>query len=165
MIHVYELFGDNPIVDVLMLETDRQTPLRSVRASMPLLRAPFIEAEHADGTLDVHQFARDGFASQWAETRLLFTLLAGMEIQTDFNPGTLEREEQRRTEILRIREQSIEASRPLFEQGLYEEFVGYYGPDCKHLPREAAEMLEEARRRLADRRSPDSRDAGSGGCR
>ena len=38
MIHVYEFFGDNPIVDALMLDTDRRSPLRSIRVAKPLLR-------------------------------------------------------------------------------------------------------------------------------
>lgn len=162
MIHVFEFYGDNPIVSALMLDTDRRTPLRSIRVSRPLLRAPFIEAQHTDGTLEVHQFARDDFSSHWAETSLLFTLLTGMEIKMDFSSGALDREAQRREEILRIRDQGIEASRNLFEQGRYDEFVGCYGPDCAHLPREAAQMLDEARRRLAGSPTRASRESCSG---
>ena len=161
MIHVYEFFGDNPIVDALMLDTDRRSPLRSIRVSKPLLRAPFIEAECADGTLELHRFARDGFSDHWAETRLMFTLLTGMEIRTEFSPGTLDREAQRRTEILRIRDQGIEASKLLFEQGRYREFVERYGPDCDHLPRAAADMLDQARRRMADSFPGTSQDSSS----
>ena len=162
MIHVYEFFGDNPIIGALMLDTDRRSPLHSIRVSKPLFRAPFIEAEHADGTLEVHQFAKDDFSNHWAEARLLFTLLTGMEIKTDFNPGALDRGAQRRAEILQIRDQGIEASKHLFEQGLYDEFIGCYGPDCEHAPEEAVKMLDEARRRLADSLPQASRDTGSG---
>lgn len=162
MIHVYEFFSDNPIVDALMLDTDRRSPLRSIRVSKPLFRAPFVEAEHAGGTLEIHQFAKDDFSSHWAEASLLFTLLTGMEIKMDFNPPALERGAQRRLEILQIRDQGIEASKRLFEQGLYDEFVGYYGPDCGHVPEEAARMLDEVRRRLADRLPRVSQDSGSG---
>lgn len=162
MIHVYEFFGDNPIIDALMLDTDRRSPLHSIRVSKPLFRAPFIEAEHADGTLEVHQFAKDDFSNHWAEAGLLFTLLTGMEIKTDFNPGALDRRAQRRAEILQIRDQGIEASKHLFEQGLYDEFFGCYGPDCEHVPEEAVQMLDEARRRLADSLPQASQDIGSG---
>ncbi len=162
MIHVYEFFGDNPIIGALMLDTDRRSPLRSIRVSKPLLRAPFIEAEHAGGTIEVHQFAKDDFSSHWAEARLLFTLLTGMEIKMDFNPGALDREAQRRAEILQIRDQGIEASKRLFEQGLYDEFIGCYGPDCEQVPEEAAQMLDQARRRLADSLPRASRYTGSG---
>ena len=162
MIHVYEFFGDNPIVDALMLDTDRRSPLRSIRACRPLLRAPFVEAECTDGTFEVHQFARDGFASNWAETKLMFTLLTGMEVKTDFNAGTLDREAQRKAEILRIRDHGIEASKCLFEQGRYQEFIERYGPDCEHLPQAAARMLDEARRRIADGLPGTSQDFSTG---
>ncbi len=161
MIHVYEFFGDNPIIDSLMLDTERRSALRSIRVSRPLFRAPFIEAEHIGGTLEVHQFAKDDFSSHWAEAKLLFTLLAGMEIKMDFNPGVLDRGAQRRAEILQIRDQGIESSKHLFEQGLYEEFIGCYGPDCAHIPEEAAQMLDEARRRLVDSQPRGFRDTGS----
>ena len=162
MIHVYEFFGDNPIIGALMLDTDRRSPLRSIRVSKPLLRAPFVEAEYADGTLEVHQFARDDFSNHWAETRLMFTLLTDMEIKTEFNPGTLDREAQRRAEILQIRDQGIEASKFLFEQGRYHEFIERYGPDCEHLPQAAAQMLDEARRRMADSLPGTSQESSSG---
>lgn len=161
MIHVYEFFGDNPVVDALMLDTDRRSPLRSIRGSKPLLRAPFVEAECADGTLEVHQFARDDFSNHWAEARLMFTLLTGMDIKTDFNPGTLDREAQRRAEILHIRDQGIEASKFLFEQGRYNEFIERYGPDCEHLPQAATKMLDEARCRIADSLPGTSQDSSS----
>ena len=162
MIHVFEFFGDNPIISALMLDTDRRCPLRSIRVSRPLFRAPFVEAQHADGTLEILQFARDEFSSHWAEARLLITLLTGMDIKMDFHPDTLDREAQRRKEILRIRDQGIAASRHLFEQGLYDEFVGFYGPDCAQLPREAAQTLEEARRRLLESPPRASRESCSG---
>ena len=162
MIHVYEFFSDNPIVDALMLETDRRSPLRSIRACKWFLRAPFIEAEWADGTFEVHQFARDDFADHWAESKLMFSMLTGMEIKSEFDPGTLYREAQRRVEILRIRDQGIEESKMLFEQGRYDEFVKRYGPDCEHLPLAATRMLEEARRRIANVPSGRARDVDSG---
>ena len=91
----------------------------------------------------------------------MLTLLTGMEIRTEFNPGTLDREAQRRAEILQLRDQGIEASKFLFEQGRFREFVERYGPDCEHLPRAAAQMLDEARRRTADSPSGASQDPDS----
>ncbi len=148
MIRVYELFGDNPIIAALMLDGNRSIPLRSARASKPLLREPFVEAMRVDGEIELHTFSREGFADSWAEARLILALLSNLDIQSDFDPGILERESQRRVEILHIRDHSIGASRELFAQGRFAEVVECYGPDCGHLPGEVDQMLNAARQQI-----------------
>ncbi len=146
MVPIYELFGANPIIEALMLDPDRSSPLRSVRASKPLLREPFVETTHLDGAMGLHRFAREEFATSWAEARLLLSLLTDIRLQSDFNPGMLDREEQRRQEIVRIRDQCIADALALFEQGRYAECIDCYGPDSGNLPPAAAHILVEAHR-------------------
>jgi len=143
-----ERYADNPIVDELVCWPPKSKKIKSIRACNVLFRKPFIEVEMADREIYQRHFARDSFAEFWAEACVILDTLTTIELRSDFDfkavtePGKLVQT------ILADRAECIEECEQMFAEGMYEQFLMQFGEDCKNLPLDTLQKIEQARREI-----------------
>lgn len=152
-------FADNPIIDELVRWPPAARRMLSVRACNALFRKPFIEVCMEDGKVFQRHFARDSFAAHWAEACVILQTLTTIETISEFsfapaaNRGQLERR------VLEVRDECIAECAPMYQQGMYAQFLMQFGEDCRDLPPAVRAQIESARAAIAEgRQAPGERD-------
>lgn len=148
---VLDRYAENPIIDELVFWPPKSENISSVRACCVLFRKPFIEVKMAGGKLFQRHFPRPGFAGYWAEACVILEAVTSIELVADFSFEPLGDPEKLAREVLAVRDECIAESVKMFAEGMYEQFLIQYGPDCRNLPPETERKLEIARRELGIR--------------
>ena len=143
-------YADNPIIDELVCWPPRQHKINSVRACSVMFRKPFIEVEIEQGEIFQRHFMRESFAGYWAEACVILDTITSIKLISDFNFNPLANPEKLAQEVLACRDECIEESNLMFDQGMYAQFLLQYGEDCKNLPRETIEKITYARQQLGN---------------
>ena len=141
-------YAENPIIDELVFWPPKSQRIVSVRACCVLFRKPFIEVTMAGGEVFQRHFLRQGFVEFWAEARVILETLSSIELVSDFDYETPGETEKLMREVLAVRDECIAESDKMFAEGMYEQFLMQYGPDCRNLPPATERKLEIARREL-----------------
>ena len=138
-------YGQNPVIDELVFWPPKNQPIKSVRASAPLFRRPFIEVEMQDGEFFHRHFLRDAFAENWAEAIVILEAVTTIELISDFS-FRKHAEAQRLTwEAEAIRDDCIKEVDSMFDEGMFEPYLMQFGEDCKDLPEETARRVAQAK--------------------
>ena len=146
-----EYFADNPIIDELVCWPPRKRKIIRLRAASALFRQPFIEIEMEDGELIHRHFERLSFARYWAEACVILGAITGIELVSEFEPPPVEDAEDLRRRVFEARDECIDETNPMFDEGMYEQFLMQYGLDCKDLPEATQDRLVRASAALAAR--------------
>lgn len=141
-------YADNPIVDELVFWPPKPGRIKSVRACSVMFRKPFIEVELEDEDPFHRHFARDSFAQFWAEACVILGTLTTIELISDFSFAPLAEPQELEQQVLATRDECIEESNLMYEQGMYAQFLMQYGEDCKNLPVEAQHKIAQAKHRI-----------------
>ncbi len=142
-------FADNPIIDELVRWPPSPHRILRVRAGAALFRPPFIEIEYADGEIEQRRFARDTFAADWAEARVILETLTTIELVSDLDVAPPRDAAMLAQKALAVRDTCIAEAGQMFEHGLYEQFLMQFGAECRELPAETQARVDAARRALA----------------
>ena len=143
-----ERYADNPIIDELVCWPPRSRRMNSVRAGNVLFRKPFIEVEMEGGEIFQRQFARDSFASFWAETCVILETMTRIKLISEFSFDPVVDRDKLVADILASRDECIEECNSMFDEGMYEQFLMQYGEDCANLPADALQRIAHARQQL-----------------
>lgn len=141
-------FADNPIIDELVFWPPKSRRILSVRACSSMFRKPFIEVELQGGETFHRHFARDSFAEYWAEACVILGTLTRIELISDFSFRPVADREGLRARALATRDECIDESEPMYEQGMYAQFLMQFGEDCRDLPLSVREKITRARAAL-----------------
>lgn len=140
-----ERWAENPIIDELIFWPPKNKAIKSVRASAPMFRRPFIEIEFEDGKGFHRQFVRNSFAEFWAEAMIVLQTGTSIQVVSDFDCPPPADAETLRQAVLTAREECIEECEPMYAEGLYLQYWMQFGPDCGELPEEVRKKVEHAR--------------------
>ncbi len=143
-----ERYADNPIIDELVCWPPRSRRMDSVRAGNVLFRKPFIEVEMEGGEIFQRQFARDSFASFWAEACVILETMTRIKLISEFSFDPVVDRDKLVADILASRDECIEECNSMFDEGMYEQFLMQYGEDCANLPADALQRIAHARQQL-----------------
>ncbi len=119
-----------------------------MRACCVMFRKPFIEVSIEGGEIFQRHFVRDSFARYWAEASVILETITTIKLISDFSfepiddPGKLVRE------VLANRDDCIDESNLMFDEGMYQQFLLQYGEDCNDLPADAVKKITYAREQL-----------------
>ena len=138
-------YGENPVIDELVFWPPKKQPIKSVRASAPLFRRPFIEVEMQDGEVFHRHFLRDSFAENWAEAVVILEAVTTIKLISDFTFRKHEDAQRLTWEVEAIRDDCIKESDAMFDEGIYLPYLMQFGEDCKDLPEETARKVAEAK--------------------
>lgn len=141
-------YADNPIIDELVFWPPKSRRIKSLRAASALFRKPFIEVELEGGEVFQRHFARDSFARFWAEACVILDTLTRIELISDFTFQPVAEPEKLQQRVLATRDECIEESNKMFEQGMFAQFLMQYGEDCKDLPAATQQKINHARDQL-----------------
>lgn len=142
-------FADNPIIDELVRWPPSPRRILRVRAGAALFRPPFIEIEYAGGEIEQRRFARDNFAANWAEARVVLATLTTIELVSDLDVAPPRDAARLAREVLAVRDACIAEAEQMFEHELYEQFLMQFGADCRELPAATQARVDAARLALA----------------
>ena len=140
--------ADNPIIDELVVWPPREQRMISIRACSALFRKPFIEVEMEGGEIFQRHFARESFARFWAEACVILKTITSIELVSDFSFEPISDPEKLVREVLANRDECIDESNLMFDEGMYEQFLMQYGEDCENLPRDTVQRIAHAREQL-----------------
>ena len=146
-----EYFADNPIIDELVCWPPRARRIRRLRAASVLFRPPFIEIEMDDGEMIQRHFERASFARYWAEACVILAAITSIELVSEFEVAPVADAEGLRQRVFEARDECIEESNQMYDEGMYEQFLMQFGKDCKDLPEDTQERLARASAALAAR--------------
>ena len=144
-------FADNPIIDELVRWPPAARRMLSVRACSALFRKPFIEVRMEDGEVFQRHFARDSFAGYWAEACVILQTLTTIETISEFSFAPAADRERLERRVLEVRAECIAECAPMYQQGMYAQFLMQYGEDCKDLPGDTQQRLARASAALQER--------------
>lgn len=140
---------DNAIIDELVFWPPKPTPIRRVRACSSMFRKPFIEVEMVDGHTFQRHFARDRFADEWARAVVVLETLTDIELVDELRVPPPPDAESLRNEALTVRDECIAECEPMYDQGMYQQYLLQFGPNCRDLPETTLARIEHARTALA----------------
>lgn len=143
-----EFFADNPIIDELVCWPPRTQKIRRIRAANVLFRRPFIEIEMQDGEMMQRHFPRDSFARYWAEACVILDAITAIELLAEFEVPPVTDADSLVQRVLEARDECIEESDQMFDEGMYEQYLMQFGHDCKGLPGDTQERILKARAAL-----------------
>ncbi len=144
-----ECYADNPIIDELVVWPPRRCRIKRVRGCNVLFRKPFIEVELEDGEIFQRHFPRQSFARYWAEACVILQTITAIETVAEFGFEPVADRAALEAEVLARRRECIDEVDPMYDEGMYAQFLMQFGADCKDLPPETEQRLVEARRRQA----------------
>lgn len=119
-----------------------------MRACCVMFRKPFIEVEMEGGEIFQRHFARESFARFWAEACVILKTITSIELISDFSFEPISDPEKLVREVLTNRDECIDESNQMFDEGMYEQFLMQYGEDCENLPRDTVQRITHARKQL-----------------
>ena len=143
-----ERYADNPIIDELVCWPPRSCRIESIRACCVLFRKPFIELQMADGEVIHSHFTRQSFAEYWAEACVILELITSIKLVSDFSFQAISDRQKLEREILANRDECIEESEQMYDEGMYQKFLMQYGEDCNNLSPEILQKITHARQQL-----------------
>ena len=143
-----ERYADNPVIDELVCWPPRKQRIKSIRACCVLFRKPFIEVEMEGGEIFQRHFARESFARYWAEACVILETITRIQLISDFDFEPIKDVDQLAQDVLANRDECIEESNQMFEEGMYEQFLTQYGEDCENLPLETVQKIARAKQHL-----------------
>ena len=143
-----ERYADNPVIDELVCWPPRNQRIKSIRACCVLFRKPFIEVEMEGGEIFQRHFARESFARHWAEACVILETITRIQLISDFDFEPIKDVDQLEQDVLANRDECIEESNQMFEEGMYEQFLTQYGEDCGNLPVDTAQKIARAKQHL-----------------
>ena len=141
---------DNPILDELVFWPPKPQAIRSIRACSSMFRKPFIEVELTDGEVFQRHFARDRFAEDWAREMVVLETLTDIRLLDELKVPRPRDADRLRREALEVRDECIAECDLMYEQGMYQQFLLQFGPNCRDLPATTRERIEHARAALAN---------------
>jgi hypothetical protein len=122
--------------------------MKSIRAGNVLFRKPFIEVEMEGGEVFQRQFARDSFPGFWAKACVILESITDIKLISDFSFAAVADRASLEADVLNNRDECIEESNQMFDEGMYEQFLMQYGEDCANLPEDALQKIAHARQQL-----------------
>ena len=143
-----ERYADNPIIDELVCWPPKPQRMKSIRAGNVLFRKPFIEIEMEDGEIFQRQFERDSFAESWAEACVIIETMTDIKLVSDFSFAPVVERARLVADVLANRDECIEESNQMYEEGMFEQFLMQYGEDSANLPEDAVQQIARARQQL-----------------
>ena len=141
-------YAENPIIDELVFWPPKQNRIQSVRACCVLFRKPFIEVSMEGGEVFQRHFGRDSFARHWAEASVILETITSIKLISDFSFEPISDPEKLVREVLANRDECIDESNLMFDEGMYEQFLVQYGEDCENLPPDTVQRITHARKQL-----------------
>jgi hypothetical protein len=141
-------YAENPIIDELVFWPPKQNRIQSVRACCVMFRKPFIEVSIEGGEVFQRHFDRDSFARYWAEASVILETITTIKLISDFNFDPIGDPDKLVREVLANRDECIEESNLMFDEGMYQQFLLQYGEDCNNLPADAVQKITYAREQL-----------------
>ena len=150
MHHTLDQFTDNPIIDEILCWPPRERAISSIRAGAPMFRKPFIEITLDNGETSIVSFAKSGFGEYWSEASVILETLTGIELVSEFQVAQRADHDEFVASLLAEREGSIAEAGPMFEHGMYQQYLAQFGNDYKELPAEVIERIAVAKRKLLD---------------
>lgn len=141
-------YADNPIIDELVFWPPKRHRINRVRACSAMFRKPFIEVELENGEVFHRHFARQSFAEFWAKACVILETLTTIELVSDFSFNPVADREALVRQVLATREECIAESNPMYEQGMYAQFLMQFGEDCRDLPEDTQQRVKRARAEL-----------------
>ena len=148
MISALEHFAENPIIDELVYLPHKTHRIKSVRAAASMFRRPFIEVEMDNGEVHHRHFSRDHFARDWAEAEVVLGTLTAIELISEFRYEPFGNPQKLVDEVLQARDNCIAEAEPMFDQGMYLQYLNQFGLDYKNLPAETEQRVAKARASL-----------------
>lgn len=148
MNHTLDQFTDNPIIDELVCWPPRQQKVLSIRASAPMFRNPFIEITLDNNEVLTRQFGKAGFATDWAEAKVILETLTAVELIAEFKLSEHSEREQLMAQVLAERDESISEAGRMFEHGMYQQYLWQFGEDYKGLPDQVMRNIALAKTKL-----------------
>ncbi len=140
-----ERYADNPIIDELVCWPPRPTRMISIRAGNVLFRKPFIEVEMDGGEIFQRQSPRDSFSSYWAEACVIIETMTAIKLISEFDFDPVGARAELVADVLANRDECIEECSPMFDEGMYPQFLMQYGEDCANLPEDAVQKIAYAK--------------------
>ncbi len=142
-------FADNPVIDELICWTNDKQPIKSLRASAPIWRKPFIEIEYRNSKKPDHMhFPKELFIHYWSEATLVLETLTNIELISEFKCNPVANRKATEETILSTRNACIRECEGMFESGMYQVYINQFGPNCKDLPEEIKSNLKIAHQNL-----------------
>ena len=141
-------YAENPIIDELVFWPPKQNRIHSVRACCVLFRKPFIEVSIEGGEVFQRHFGRDSFARYWAEASVILETITTIKLISDFSFEPIDDPDKLVREVLANRDECIDESNLMFDEGMYQQFLLQYGEDCNNLPADAVQKISYARKKL-----------------
>jgi len=119
-----------------------------VRACCVMFRKPFIEVSIEGGEVFQRHFVRDSFARYWAEASVILETITTIKLISDFSFELIDDPDKLVREVLANRDECLDESNLMFDEGMYQQFLLQYGEDCKNLPADAVQKITYAREQL-----------------
>ena len=141
-------YAENPIIDELVFWPPKQNRIQSVRACCVMFRKPFIEVSIEGGEVFQRHFGRESFARYWAEASVILETITTIKLITEFSCEPIDDPDKLEQEVLANRDECIDESNLMFDEGMYQQFLLQYGEDCKNLPADAMQKITYARKQL-----------------
>lgn len=141
-------YAENPIIDELVFWPPKPNRIQSVRACCVMFRKPFIEVSIEGGEVFQRHFSRDSFAGYWAEASVILETITSIKLISDFSFEPIDEPDKLVREVLANRDECIDESNLMFDEGMYQQFLLQYGEDCKDLPADAVQKITHAREQL-----------------
>ena len=141
-------YAENPIIDELVFWPPKQNRIQSVRACCVMFRKPFIEVSIEGGEVFQRHYVRDSFARHWAEASVILETITTIKLITEFSFEPIDDPDKLVHEVLAKRDECIDESNLMFDEGMYQQFLLQYGEDCKNLPADAEQKITYAREQL-----------------
>lgn len=119
-----------------------------MRACCVMFRKPFIEVSIEGGEVFQRHFVRDSFARYWAEASVILETITTIKLISDFSFELIDDPDKLVREVLANRDECLDESNLMFDEGMYQQFLLQYGEDCKNLPADAVQKITYAREQL-----------------
>lgn len=104
------------------------------------------------GEIFQRHFARESFARYWAEACVILETITRIRLISDFDFEPLKDVDRLTQDVLANRDECIEESNLMFDEGMYAQFLIQYGEDCGNLPPETVQKIDQAKQHLEEAR-------------
>jgi hypothetical protein len=141
-------FADNPIVDELVYWPPKGSAVTSVVCSALTDEETTLCIKYRDGRELVQRFPTERILPHWPEAVVVVEALTDIKMISDIDHPPVENAENLADAALKHRDQCIEVSLGMFDEGMYELFLEQYGANHKNLPPDVIEKIALARREM-----------------
>lgn len=148
MNHTLDQFTDNPIIDELVSWPPRAQSIRSVRASAPMFRQPFVEITLDDNQTITRTFSKAGFTEYWTEAKVILETLTSIKLISDVKVSETIDIDELIARVLEERDESMTEAGLMFDNGMYQQFLSQFGRDYKGLPDQVVQNIAAAQAQI-----------------